>query len=204
LSKYTAVLDRWFVAFNSHDVAGLKAIAHPEVVLVPLGHALTIPPGTTFHGHEGLLSLVTPGRERFPQMRIKPLRYIEHGDTVVVPMHFVLDDGSTSPAVRHGATVFTFKTERVWRVHAYATEAEALAVTERDPMRLLTRREREVLSLLAEGMSTKQVAAHLVLSPFTVRTHVQNLRAKLGARSTGHAIVIAFRGDPEAPDATAG
>jgi DNA-binding CsgD family transcriptional regulator/ketosteroid isomerase-like protein len=195
LSRRTAVLDSWFTAFNSHDIAGLEAVADPEIVLVPLGGALTIAPGTTFHGHEGMASLVVPGFERFPDMRVRPLRYIEHGDTVVVPMQFILDDGTGGAAVRTGATVFTIRDDRVLRLHAYATEAEALAVTENDPMRLLTPREREVLSLLAEGMSIKQVASHLVLSPFTVRTHVQNLRHKLGARSTGHAIVIAFRKD---------
>ncbi|MGW1667473.1 ATP-binding protein [Streptomyces sp. NPDC002324] len=44
----------------------------------------------------------------------------------------------------------------------------------------LTRREREVAALVAKGMSNRQIAAALVLSPRTVDSHVENIRAKLG------------------------
>jgi DNA-binding CsgD family transcriptional regulator len=57
----------------------------------------------------------------------------------------------------------------------------------------LTRREREILGLLAEGMSGAQIAAKLVLSPETVRTHVRNAMAKLGASTRSQAVVIAMQ-----------
>lgn len=54
-----------------------------------------------------------------------------------------------------------------------------------------TARERAVLDLLREGLSNAEIARCLGLSPNTVRTHVQNLLAKLGVRSRFEAAVIA-------------
>ncbi|MBW3643834.1 MAG: response regulator transcription factor [Actinobacteria bacterium] len=57
----------------------------------------------------------------------------------------------------------------------------------------LTDREREVLSLLAEGASTNAMMEALVLSPHTVRNHVRNIIMKLGAHSKLEAVTIAAR-----------
>jgi DNA-binding NarL/FixJ family response regulator len=57
----------------------------------------------------------------------------------------------------------------------------------------LTDREREVLRLLAVGLRNDRIAELLFLSPHTVRTHVQNIRTKLGVRSRLEAAVFAFR-----------
>jgi DNA-binding CsgD family transcriptional regulator len=57
----------------------------------------------------------------------------------------------------------------------------------------LTRREREILGLLAEGMSGAQIAEKLVLSPETVRTHVRNAMAKLGASTRSQAVALALQ-----------
>jgi DNA-binding NarL/FixJ family response regulator len=62
--------------------------------------------------------------------------------------------------------------------------------TTRDSM---TRREMQVLSLLAEGASTAQIADRLCISTNTVRNHVQNLLGKLGAKSRLEAVAIASR-----------
>jgi DNA-binding NarL/FixJ family response regulator len=59
--------------------------------------------------------------------------------------------------------------------------------------RVLTVREREVLSRLAEGVSIEDIAAELVLSTETIRTHVRNAMGKLGTRTRAHAIVVALR-----------
>jgi DNA-binding CsgD family transcriptional regulator len=66
----------------------------------------------------------------------------------------------------------------------------------------LTRREREILGLLAEGMSGAQIAAKLVLSPETVRTHVRNAMAKLGASTRSQAVVMAMQQNVAADAAT--
>ena len=57
----------------------------------------------------------------------------------------------------------------------------------------LSSREREVLQLLANGLSGEAVAEALFLSGDTVRTHVRNAVAKLGAHSRAHAIAIALQ-----------
>jgi DNA-binding CsgD family transcriptional regulator len=65
----------------------------------------------------------------------------------------------------------------------------------------LTRREREILGLLAEGMSGAQIAEKLVLSPETVRTHVRNAMAKLGASTRSQAVALALQRQEIAGDA---
>jgi pimeloyl-ACP methyl ester carboxylesterase/DNA-binding CsgD family transcriptional regulator len=57
----------------------------------------------------------------------------------------------------------------------------------------LSDREREVLRLVAEGMSDSDIAERLVLSPHTVHRHVANIRRKLGLRSRSAAAAVAAR-----------
>jgi two-component system response regulator DevR len=57
----------------------------------------------------------------------------------------------------------------------------------------LTEREREVLALVAEGLSNAAIAERLTVSVNTVRNHVANLSAKLGAHSKLEALAIAVR-----------
>jgi two-component system response regulator DevR len=57
----------------------------------------------------------------------------------------------------------------------------------------LTDREREVLDHLAQGMSNAEIATRMVVSVHTVRNHVANLSAKLGAHSKLEALAIAVR-----------
>ena len=57
----------------------------------------------------------------------------------------------------------------------------------------LTRRQRQILQLLAEGESITFAARELDLSEETVKTHTKNALARLGARNRSHAIAIALR-----------
>lgn len=58
---------------------------------------------------------------------------------------------------------------------------------------VLTAREREVMALAAEGRSNSEIAQHLVVSPFTVRTHIQRAMTKLRARDRAQLVVLAYQ-----------
>jgi DNA-binding NarL/FixJ family response regulator len=57
----------------------------------------------------------------------------------------------------------------------------------------LTRREREVLSLIGEGATSKDIAAHLGISPKTAQVHRDNLKQKLKAKSTAAMVRYAIK-----------
>ncbi|MDG3010588.1 response regulator transcription factor [Rhodococcus sp. D2-41] len=131
---------------------------------------------------------------------------------VVVLTTFELDE-YVFEALRAGAIGFLVKhTEPAELVRAVrvAAEGEALlspGVTrrliaefatrtrpgpDRDALAVLTEREREVMGLVAEGLSNEEIAERLVLSPATARTHVSRILLKLGARDRTQLVVLAY------------
>ncbi len=117
-------------------------------------------------------------------------------------------------ALRSGASGFLLKdTEpvdllRALRVVAHGEALLAPTITRRliaefvsrpehrrpapDVLAQLTEREREVLALVAGGMSNDEIAAHLVISPATSRTHVSRIMTKLQARDRAQLVVLAY------------
>jgi len=71
-----------------------------------------------------------------------------------------------------------------------ARPADALAAA---GMEALTNREREVVALVAYGLSNDEIAATMVLSPTTVKTHVSRAMTKLGARDRAQLVVFAYQ-----------
>ena len=56
----------------------------------------------------------------------------------------------------------------------------------------LTRRERQIVEMLARGSTGEQIAQELVLSPETVQKHVHNAKRKMGAATRAHLIALAM------------
>ncbi len=88
-------------------------------------------------------------------------------------------------------------------MHRLATLAAA-AQPARTALDALTERERDVLSLLAEGLPNKVIAARLRIQPATAKNHVHNILHKLDLRGRSQAAVVLSRersGGPESPAA---
>jgi len=135
-----------------------------------------------------------------------------HGVKVVILTTFGLDE-YVFEAIRSGASGFLVKdTEPAELVQAVRVVAagEALlspsvtrqlisefAARAKEPQAVrglgeLTDREREVVALVAEGLSNDEIARRLFMSPATAKTHVSRALGKLGARDRAQLVVIAY------------
>jgi DNA-binding NarL/FixJ family response regulator len=100
---------------------------------------------------------------------------------------YVLKAGATDElieAIRRVADGLTYVDPRLDRILL------SPRATERVPT--LSPREREIMHLMAEGLTAEAIATQLVVSVETVRTHVRNVIRKLQARNRVHAIAIAL------------
>ncbi|MBA9006361.1 MULTISPECIES: response regulator [Thermomonospora] len=143
---------------------------------------------------------------------------------VVILTTFDLDD-YVYGALRAGAAGFLVKdTEPEELIHAVrvAARGDALispSVTRRliaefaarvraprpDPrLNALTEREREVMRLVAAGLSNDEIAARLVLSPATAKTHVSRIMTKLAVRDRSQLVVLAYESGLVSPGWLAG
>ena len=106
---------------------------------------------------------------------------------------------NASVALQAGACAYVARTAGAEALRR-AVEAAAAQETFVDPdvppkgsRGKLTRRQRQILQLLADGESTTVAARELDLSEETVKTHTKNALARLGARNRTHAVAIALR-----------
>jgi DNA-binding NarL/FixJ family response regulator len=76
-------------------------------------------------------------------------------------------------------------------IERFASGAAAAPAPPRE-LAELTDREREVLALVGEGLSNDEIAARLVISPATAKTHVSRTMVKLGARDRAQLVVVAY------------
>jgi DNA-binding CsgD family transcriptional regulator len=136
--------------------------------------------------------MLNAGFERFPHMRLDHSPPRPNGTQVMVDLEFVLDDGVGKPTVRTAGCSYRIAGGRVIRMRAFEETVANNTRPVRSRADALSKREREVLSMLAAGHSVGEIAQGLVLSPFTVRTHVRNAKDKLQARTTPHAVAIAL------------
>jgi DNA-binding NarL/FixJ family response regulator len=139
-------------------------------------------------------------------------------DTEIVVLTTHADEASILDALRAGARGYLTKDAGIQEiaraVHAAAAHQSLLdpvvqaklleavgaaaPAPATAPRRLpdeLTPREAEVLSLIARGLSNREIAAHLVVSEATVKTHVNHVFAKIGARDRAQAVHYAYTHD---------
>jgi RNA polymerase sigma factor (sigma-70 family) len=79
-----------------------------------------------------------------------------------------------------------------------ATQAPAASNAGSELVRQLSAREREILTLLARGLSNKEIGVQLGLSPFTIRNHLARIFEKLQVRSRTEAAVAYLQGEETA------
>jgi DNA-binding NarL/FixJ family response regulator len=92
------------------------------------------------------------------------------------------------------ASEFLARVRRLWeRVAAPRSDALPEPVRRQPPTTELTRRELEVLSLLARGRRSRDIAADLSIGEKTVASHLQRVLGKLGVHSRAQAVAIAYR-----------
>jgi DNA-binding NarL/FixJ family response regulator len=129
---------------------------------------------TTFESDEYVFEALRAGASGFLLKDVEPLELLQ-GVRVVAEGEALL-----SPSVtRRLITKFVSSPER------QTTPAERLDV--------LTVREREIMALVANGLSNDQIAELLTISPATVKTHVSRAMLKLDARDRAQLVVIAYQ-----------
>ena len=193
-----------------HDVVASVATATELVHVVkrgdptapldaPLDMVITdvrMPPGRT---DDGLRAAIELRRDR-PHLPILLLSQYLGNEY----LQRLLDSAEDDP--RSGGVGYLLK-DRVSHVHEFMQALQTVAsggvVVDRkvisalmrrseDRLERLTPREREILVLMAQGMSNSEIAAHLVVSATTVKTHVGNILAKLDVRDRVQAVVVAY------------
>jgi DNA-binding NarL/FixJ family response regulator len=128
-------------------------------------------------------------------------------DVEVIALTSVLEDGMVFDAMRAGAVGYLLKDTNA-RALCQAVKAAAAGQVQLSPQvaerlmrevpvpespETLTRRETEVLRLLARGRSNKEIAVDLSIAEKTVKTHVSNILGKLGVSSRTQAALYAIR-----------
>lgn len=104
-----------------------------------------------------------------------------------------------SEAIDAGATAYVAKSssaDELERAIDAAAQAETFvdpATRTRNGRHALTRRQREILQLYANGLSTENAAQRLGLSTETIRTHTKAVLSRLEARDRTHAVAIGMR-----------
>ena len=183
------VVDRWYAAYDARNVEALIEIADPEIQVLPMRPLLSELPGTAFHGHDGVRTLSEWSWERYPALRLESVSSTVVPGWILADAQYVVDDTSTPVWKRRTETLFGVQSERIRVVRSFL--GSALEAVKAEPS--LTPREREIFQLLARGLTAPQVAEELVLAPTTVRKHVQNGMARIGARTRLQALSMAIK-----------
>lgn len=127
-------------------------------------------------------------------------------DTKILMLTMFTDPGTVTDAVKAGADGYLSKgaseealTDAIHQIlegravlDPQVTQGVFGRLSDKDPS-ALTDRELDVLRLISQGRSTKEVAAQLFLSDETIKTHLKNIFRKLGVHDRAEAVAEAFR-----------
>ncbi|MFC4536166.1 response regulator [Sphaerisporangium dianthi] len=138
---------------------------------------------TTFENDDHVYDALRAGASGFVLKRTRPAEVVE----------------AIRLVVRGESLVFPAAIRRL--AGARGGGASAGPAAERLRRARLTEREEEVLRLMATGLSNAEIAARLVVGGETVKTHVGNVLAKLGARDRTQAVIAAYESGFVAPSA---
>jgi two-component system NarL family response regulator len=180
-------------AASGEEAVALAARTRPDIVLLDVG----------MPGVGGLNAAHRLAREA-PSSKVVILSQHDDEEYVIEAM---VDAGAAGYLVKtDAATELLSALRAVAAGRRYLSTAVAPAVLARlKPARgpatsrgavsavKLTRREREVLSLIGEGATSKDIAAHLGISPKTAQVHRDNLKQKLKAKSTAAMVRYAIK-----------
>jgi DNA-binding NarL/FixJ family response regulator len=152
------------------------------------------------------IALVDVRMPRLSGIELAKRTAVSSPDTAIVFYTAYGDRALLSEALDVGARGFVLKeapladlvraVERVAAGEAYVDPVLAGVLVSShaaDQLPSLTQREREVLRLLADGLSNEEIGKSLFISPETVRTHVRKAMAKLEADTRTQAVAIALR-----------
>ncbi|HEX8033177.1 MAG TPA: response regulator transcription factor [Ktedonobacterales bacterium] len=158
---------------------------HPDVVLMDL-----------FMPGMGGVAAIAALHARWPEIRVIALTSFEEGSLVEEALRagafgYLLKD----VAVDELAKAIRLARRGIPILAPLAAQALVRTATTRPPKigQDLTDREREVLGLLAEGLSTRQIAERLVIAPATVKFHTRSICSKLGTTSRTQTVVLALQ-----------
>ncbi len=162
-------------ALNGDEAIALAETLQPDVILMDIGM-----PGT--NGLEATRQIKT----RFPEIRILVLT-MHRSDEYFFEMLRAGASGYILKSAETNDLIHALRTVSRGEVFLYPTMAKQLLNDYLDRSKdeegaghaLLTPREKEILRLLADGFSNKEIAEHLVVSPSTVHSHRTNLMQKL-------------------------
>jgi len=171
-------------AENGETAVQLCAEVLPDVILMDM--ALPVMDGAT---------ATRAIRQQFPQVQVIVLTSFKEGELIKNALEagaigYLLKDVSADELV--GA----IRAAYAGRATLSPEAAQALVETSNQPPApglTLTEREREVLSLMIEGLNNTQIAGRLTVSPSTIKSHVSNILAKLGVASRTEAVTLALR-----------
>lgn len=99
----------------------------------------------------------------------------------------------TDPTALTDAVLAVARGETVIAPDAQEAVAEGIRLRTEDDRPVLSQREREILTLVADGASVPAMAKHLHLSPSTVKTHLEHVYRKLGVSDRAAAVAEAMR-----------